>query len=256
MNKGKKLELLDPAAITAFVAAFMGDCVFVFLILGVLIPVVGLVILAVILAAHYLLGLVAGALVIPKLSGGIPKLVCFLVMLLPLPTLIISLLAGILLQNKFLQTAALVAVGAVTGGTGAVTLRGAAMAEEVAEGGVAAEEIGAAKAGTSAGRSVAAAEETGEGELAQEPGTAGAEAKEGVSPEALGEEPEPMEKLRQRLLEETPSGQDEEQNGDEEETAVEDKNNVIDLSEERERRMRVDTDREAANDPDFKRKAA
>ena len=234
MNKEEKLEFLDPRAITAFVAAFIGDCVFVFLILVVLIPVIGLVFLAVILAAHYLTGIIVGALTIPKLNGLIPKLVVFAGIILPLPLLILSLLIGILLQNKLLQTVAIAAVGAVTGGTGAVALRGASMAEGVAEGGVVAEEAGAAKAGTSAGRGAATTEEAGEGGgLTKKPGAAGAEEKEGVSPEALGEEPEPMEKLRQKLLEETPSDGGEKGNGNEEEEGenvrIDDENNEVDL---------------------------
>ena len=219
MSGENKLGFLDVLAITAMIAAFIGDVAFIFA-LGALIPVVGLTILAVILLAHYMAGLMVAALVIPKLNGLIPKLIIVAGIILPLPTLLLSIILAIIFQSEILQTvakqAAVVAIGTATAGTGAVAAEGAIAAEgaAAAAGGAAtgaaegaaagAKGVGAAKTAAGAGRgSVTAEEETAESEVAEKSGAerAGKE----ISPEEFGEEPEPMEKLQKRLFEEAQS---------------------------------------------------
>ncbi|GEM_PF-5273938 len=228
MNGENKLGFLDILAITAMIAAFMGDIAFIFA-LGVVIPVIGLVILAVVLAAHYMAGLMVAALVIPKLNGLIPKLILVIGIILPLPTLLISIILAIIFQSEIVQTVAIAAVGVATGGAGAVAARGVSVAAEAAEGGVVgAEGAGVAKTAAGAGRGAIAEGEAAEGEAAEKSETGRAEKE--VSPEELGEEPEPMEKLQKRLLEETPSGgTSEEKNKDEDDENVYEDGNEIDL---------------------------
>lgn len=223
MNGKEKLGFLDMATIIGASAAFIGDVAFLFAI-GALIPIIGLVILAVILAAHYLAGLMMAAFVLRRLNSLIPKLALVIGIILPLPILLISLIAAVLLQNELIKTAAMVAVGAVTGGTGAVAMRGASAAAEAggaAEGAVAAGE--AANTTAQAGRGAAAVGEkeaaaTGE-ETAGRNGPnkpRGEEANEKeVAPESLGEEQEPIEKLKDELMGSNPVMPNEKQDEDE-----------------------------------------
>ncbi|MBI4085619.1 MAG: hypothetical protein HY432_03920 [Candidatus Liptonbacteria bacterium] len=225
MNEREKLGLLDPLAITAFVAAFMGDIAFLF-VFGALIPVIGLVILATVLGMHYFTGLIMGAFAIPRLAGFIPKLVVVAGIILPLPTLILSLTIGMLLQNRFVQTAAVIAVGVATGGTGAIALRGASMASEVAEGTAA--ETGEASAVSGKGTAKAARGETEEGTAAKKSSGAKAGEKE-IPPQALGGEEEIPEKLKRKLFQETPTASSDDEYNKEETVEEDDENNEIDL---------------------------
>lgn len=245
MNEEGKLDYLSPLVIFSFVLAFAGDFAFIFII-GALIPVVGLVILLGVLGMHYFTGVLMGFIIVPKLQHLIPKIVLILAIILPLPVLLLGLGLGILLQNKFIEQLAIqlaiVAAGAVTGGAGTVVGETA-----IAGGGVAA---GAAAAETGAGVAAAGAEtaaagaeigaagaEVGTGTTAEE--AAGATEKVGteagipqkeISPEALGEEKSPFEKL-QELTEKTPdSGQREDRDEDEEQSVnVDDDANEVDL---------------------------
>lgn len=252
MSGENKLGFLDVLAITAMIAAFMGDVAFIFA-LGALIPVIGLVILTFVLLAHYMAGLMVAALVIPKLNGLIPKLIIVAGIILPLPTLLISIILAIIFQSEILQTvakqAAVVAIGAATAGTGAVAAEGAIAAEGAAAAGgaaagaaegaaVGAEGTGAARAAAGVGRGAAAKGEAAEGEAAEKSGTrrAGRE----ISPEEFGEEPEPIEKLQKRLFEEAQSGGTSEKEEDE---GVYEDGNEIDL-------------RKASNDEDINLKKA
>ncbi|MEK7546868.1 MAG: hypothetical protein AAB536_01680 [Patescibacteria group bacterium] len=226
MNEEGKLGYLDPIAITAFVAAFMGDLAFIFA-WGAIIPVIGLVILAAVLAMHYLTGLIMGALVIPNLNGFIPKLVVVAGIIIPLPTLVLFLFIGMLLQIKLVQTVAITAVGIVTGGAGAVAIKGASMAAEAAEGGMAAGEAGAATE-SAAARAAGKETSTGEKYAGSKPG--GVAAKEEIPPEALGEEESPFEKLQdltQNVQMGEPQGEKEE--GETEDVRLDDENNEVDL---------------------------
>ena len=254
------MEFLSPLTITAFIAAFIGDFVFLFA-LGALIPIIGLVILAIVLVFHYCAGLAMGVLTIPKLNGFLPKLAVVIGVILPLPTLTLSLIIGLLLQNEIVQTVAMVAVGAVTGGTGAVAIKGASMAAE-GEAAVEAGEAGAAggkgaketpRRGTAGGEDESE-ESTGRGKR----GTTGAEGDDEneIPPEALGEEEPPSDKLKRELFQQTPSGgTNEKDDGEnEDDVDVDDENNVIDLGREREERARKN--RAARNIPDSEKMAA
>jgi len=104
--------------------------------------------------------------------------------------------------------------------------------------GAAAKEAGAVEAETKAAditkerAGVAGQRETAAAGKAGEKFSEGDKPGSEVSPEALGEEPEPMEKLRQKLLEETPSDGGEKGNSDEEEgenVRIDDENNEVDL---------------------------
>ncbi len=229
MSGENKLGFLDILAVTAMIAAFIGDIAFLF-VLGALIPVIGLIILAVILLAHYMAGLMVAALVIPKLNGLIPKLIIVAGIILPLPTLLISIILAIIFQSEIVQTVAIVAAGAATGGA-TIAAEGAAAAGGAAAGAaegaaVGAEGTGAARAAAGAGRgAVGAEEEAAEGEAAEKSGT-GRTGKE-ISPEEFGEEPEPIEKLQKRLFEEAQSGGTDEK--DEDDENVYENGNEIDL---------------------------
>lgn len=115
----------------------------------------------------------------------------------------VTTMIAITLANR----SALAGIAAAPAAKVAGTVRETAAVTKAAEGAAAAE-----KGGVSAGR-MAAAEREGLVETqgveapAEMPGTV--PGKE-VSPEALGEEPEPMEKLQSRLFEETPAANDEE----------------------------------------------
>ncbi|MDO8664671.1 MAG: hypothetical protein Q7K44_03975 [Candidatus Liptonbacteria bacterium] len=99
--------------------------------------------------------------------------------------------------------------------------------------GTGAKEAGAAteaetKVAGTTGRRAGGAEQEEMESAAKKPGEAG-KAETGVSPEALGEEPEPMERLRQKLLSETPSEGGEKKTGGEESVRIDDRNNEVDL---------------------------
>jgi len=216
MNEKDKLGFLEISSITAIIAAFIGDVAFLFVI-GAIIPILGLGVLFFVLLAHYLAGLMVGAFIFSKLKGLIPKLVLAAGIILPLPTLLLSTFLSIILQSEIVQTVVIAAVGAVTGGAGAVAARGAVAAGEVEGAAAGVEGAGAVRtvAGIekSAGRAGLAEEETAEGEISGKPETE--RGRREISPEELGEEPEPMERLQRKLLEETLTGGTNEENEEE-----------------------------------------
>lgn len=213
MNGKDKLGLLDISAIIAGITALVGD-IFSLFAIGGIIPIIGLPILFFALSVHYLAGLMVGAFAFNKLVGWIPKTVLTIGIILPLPTLLLSLFLAIILQSEIVQTVAIAAVGAVTGGAGAVAAKGISAAAEVAgeaEGAaIGVEGVGAARAVTGIERGAAAEEEAAE---MPKPASTRRE----ISPEELGEQPEAMEELQRRLLEETPSGANEEDEEEDEE---------------------------------------
>lgn len=230
----EKLDYLGPQFVFAAVAALMGDLVFLFAI-GAFIPLIGLVILAGVLAAHYFFGLIVGALVIPKLKHFIPKLILGLAILLPLPTLLLGLILAVVAQNRLIELiltqVAIQAVAAVTGGAGEA-LEAAEVGAGAAEAGAAAVEAGTAAAEVGAEAAEVGAEAVGTAAEAEAGAgaaeEAGAKAAGEVSPEALGEEPDLLEKLK-KITDEAPREEQKEDKQDEEGVDINEENNSIDL---------------------------
>lgn len=243
MNEKGKLDYLGPIVILSTILAVFGDFAFIFAI-GALIPVIGLVILFGVLAMHYFTGIMLGFLIVPKLQHLISKIALVLAILLPLPTLLLGLFLAIILQNKFISElatqAAILGIGALTGGAGAVVGEaaetGAAAAEvtaagaEMAAAGTETVAAGAEAGAATGGRVAAGAEEAG-GTTEEAIGRRGPEAEtqeKEIPPEALGEEETPFEKL-QGLTEKTPDDSTRKENEDDEDIELDDDTNEVNL---------------------------
>ncbi len=137
----------------------------------------------------------------------------------------ITTLIGIAIANnpKASQIASLGAKAEGKGGAASKKATGAGAKEAGA-----AAEAETKTAGTTKKGAGTEQEEIVGGGAAKKSGESG-KAETGVSPEALGEEPEPMEKLRQKLLSETPSEGSEKKADEEESVRIDDKNNEVDL---------------------------
>lgn len=200
MDEGK-LDIFNPAFIMGFIVALISDISFLFL-LALAIPVVGIVVAIFILTGHYIAGIIVGFLVFQKTNGSLAKLALGLAIILPLPLLTIGILLAILLSNSFVrfaaEQAAIAAIGAATGGAGAVAAKSAVATEGAA---VAAE--GVAAGTTLAGEAGAATAEIGAEAMGNAGGIAGTEAGKQAAPkisgEALGEEKSIFEKLKEPM---------------------------------------------------------
>lgn len=233
----EKIDVFSPVTIFAFVSAFVGDIAFI-LALGVLIPIIGLVFLAYYLAFHYIAGGLATAILWHKTQGWLAKLMLILALLLPLPLLCIGVVLAILLSNKLIafiaEQAIIIALTPETGGVAAVVGEGAVVAARTAEAALVAERAARAAraAETAAGAARGAqAVERGAGEVEKAakkvedvkekirkakkikdrlqkflPGDEdeGEQAEDEIGPEALGEEPMPMDELERKLVGEEP----------------------------------------------------
>jgi type IV secretory pathway TrbL component len=149
MNE-EEVDFFDVLTVTSFIAAIIGDLSF-FFIIGLFIPVIGLVIGCFILCAHYASGALILALFWKKAKGRMAKGALILAFALPLPLLLLGIVSAIILSNKFVADAAeqalIQGIAAATGGAG-----------EVLEAGVATEE--AASIATESTEAVGAIRET------------------------------------------------------------------------------------------------
>lgn len=131
----EKIDYFEPLFIILGLLAVLSDFAFLFII-GLAIPVVGLVIAAGIIGLHYFVGLILFGGLLFKLKHFVPKLILGIGILLPLPLLTLALGIAIVAQNRFIElviTQATLAV--VTGGVGNVAAgaAGAAKTAQVAE---------------------------------------------------------------------------------------------------------------------------
>ena len=238
----EKIDITSPEFVLAMVVSFMSDLGMVFGILALLIPIIGLPIIALALVFHYIGGFFVGFLMLHKTQGWLAKLALGAGILIPLPLLTIGIIAAIILSNKLIafitEQAAIAAIAVATGGAG-LALEGAAATGEVAAAGaeiaatggkIAAEGAKVAGAaakvaeGGEAAAGAGAAEEVGATETAAE------EAIKGVPEEALGVEKEPWEKVKE-VMENLP--QPEAEKGEEgeynKEVEANDENNELNL---------------------------
>ncbi|MBI4059452.1 hypothetical protein HY406_00095 [Candidatus Giovannonibacteria bacterium] len=246
------IDYFNPAIVMAFLMVAMSDAAFLTFFFW-FVPVVGLMLGVLVVGFHYFASFFLLFLILPKLKHLIPKIVLFIVLVLPLPLLSVGILVALLLQNRLIEALAIEAATQVVAGALAATGAGvpAAAAVEaggqaaaagtkaveagaaIAETGVAAAEIGAeakvAETGAAAGKTALEAaprEITEPAERAPErkPSEVPEAEKEAKKPEvpkeALGEELTPLENL-QKLFEETPREEgkpksEEEEEGEEE----------------------------------------
>lgn len=198
------IDFFNPAIVMALLMAVMSDAAFITLPFW-FVPAIGLVIAAVVLLFHYFAAFFLFFLVLPKLRHFIPKLVFFIALILPLPTLSLGIILALILQNRLIEALAVEAATQVVAGALAATGVGApaAAAVEAAgqtaavgattlETGVAATEAGAAA--TEAAEVAGGAKEIAEageavGEIA--PGAGGApKGRPSEMPEVKPEGPE------------------------------------------------------------------
>ena len=213
MKKSDEIDVVGIGFIFAFVVAFIGDAAFSFSLLSFF-PIIGFIFFGFIIITHYLCGLIIIGFIWSKIRGWLAKLILLLAVIIPGPLLLIGTVLAVIFSNKVLaaiaeqviiQAAAVATAGAAEVAEVGVAAEGAATAAEGAA--VAAEGVGEAAEGAAVaaegaggateGAAVAAEGIEGAGGAAEEIAT-----EEGISPEALGEEREPMEKLEKELLEE------------------------------------------------------
>ncbi|MEK7608082.1 MAG: hypothetical protein AAB495_00695 [Patescibacteria group bacterium] len=136
-GQAKKIEYDNPGTIMGIVAGAVADIFWSFFFLGLFFPPL----LVFPIVTHYLAAIFIYAFILRKIKHLLPKIVLLLVLLLPLPILFVGTLIALLLQNRFVEfvvtQAAIMAVGAATGGAGAVAGEAAAGTAAVGEAGVA-----------------------------------------------------------------------------------------------------------------------
>ena len=213
-----KVDIFDPGVIMIFIIAFFSDLSFLG-ILGLVVPVVGFAIVALIVFAHYALGIIVIAFMWKKIRGWFATALLLAAWILPLPFLCLGIALSVIASNKLaaliLEQVAIQAIAVATAGAGEA-LEGAAVAGEAAEVAVeATEAVSTAAEGAQAVGEVAetagAVGETGAqaaqagAEAGVEGGAeAGVESTAGAHGEDLMASPEegnPMENLQEELTE-------------------------------------------------------
>jgi hypothetical protein len=246
MEEHPKLDYFGPEIVIAIVIAFFGD----------------LFMIPTLLVSHFVAGLAVCAVLLPRLKHKGPKAILILSVILPAPFLLaIGIIVAALAQNKLIEgliaQTAIIAAGAISGGSGAVVgealegagaaAEGAAVATEAGEaagaaGGVAAEGVaeagaeGAAEGGARGASSDLRPSQSKPEGPASEQGEAPPENERGegvVSDEALGEEKPVFDQIKD-MVDKLPDSEEEEEADDEDDeehgVRVNQDTNTVDLS--------------------------